>query len=156
MPTHTTLNDIDKTICNELQKNGRIHFNELAEIVGLSVPAVSERIRKLEERGVITGFYAKLNPHAFDLELCALIFVTVEGSANYKSFLQKCRKHPEVLECHAVTGEASHILKVRVRNPGSLELLLSKIQQWEGVKKTFAIDTQSISPDQHAKPVTKH
>lgn len=122
----------------------------------------------MEERGIIQGFHAKLSPQAFELELCALIFVTVEGSANYKSFLQKCRKHIEILECHAVTGEASHILKVRVRNPGSLELLLSKIQQWEGVKKTltnlvlsthietFAIETKSHQADIPKQASTKH
>ncbi|MDW8218972.1 MAG: Lrp/AsnC family transcriptional regulator [Bacteroidota bacterium] len=133
----STLNETDKIICDVLQRNGRAHFNELAEIVDLSVPAVSERVRKLEERGIIQGYFAKLQPEAFGLHIAAFILVTVEGSHNYKKFLENCDKEPEIMECHAVTGDASHILKVRTSSPGSLEQLLSRIQEWSGVKKTL-------------------
>jgi Lrp/AsnC family leucine-responsive transcriptional regulator len=136
MATHT-LNDVDRIICDVLQKNGRAHFNELAEIVHLSVPAVSERVRKLEERGVIKGYCAKLHPEAFGLNIAAFILVTVEGSHNYKKFLDHCGKEPEIMECHAVTGDASHLIKIRTSSPGSLEQLLSRIQEWSGVKKTL-------------------
>lgn len=134
---HTNLDSIDRTLCDALQKNGRIHFNELAPLVSLSVPAVSERVRKLEERGVIQGFHAHLNPEAFELDILAFIFVTVDSSANHKAFLKKCKQHPEVLECHATTGDFSHLLKIRTRNTASLEKLLSDVQRWDGVRKTL-------------------
>lgn len=132
-----SLDATDRILCDALQKNGRIHFNELAALVGLSVPAVSERVRKLEERGVIRGYQANLNPEAFDIDILAFIFVTVDSSANYKAFIKKSRQHPEIMECHAMTGESSHMLKVRTRNTASLEKLLSDIQRWEGVRKTL-------------------
>ncbi len=133
----THLDSIDRILCGALQKNGRIHFNELAVMVGLSVPAVSERVRKLEERGVIRGYQANLNPEAFDIDILAFIFVTVDSSANYKAFIKKTRQHPEIMECHATTGESSHLLKIRTKNTASLEKLLSDIQRWEGVRKTL-------------------
>ncbi len=131
------LNEVDRLICNALQNNGRAHFNELAEIVGLSVPAVSERVRKLEERGIIKGYFAKLNPDAFDLYIAAYILVTVEGSNHYSTFLQNCLNEREIMECHAITGDASHLIKIRTTNPGSLEKLLGRMQSWPGVKKTL-------------------
>ncbi len=136
MATHH-LDAIDRTLCDALQNNGRIHFNELATVVGLSVPAVSERVRKLEERGIIRGYQANLSPEAFDIDILAFIFVTVDSSTNYKAFIKKSRQHPEIMECHATTGESSHLLKIRTRNTASLEKLLSDIQRWEGVRKTL-------------------
>jgi Lrp/AsnC family leucine-responsive transcriptional regulator len=131
------LNDVDRKICDILQRNGRAHFNELAEIVHLSVPAVSERVRKLEERGIIKGYCAKLHPEAFGLNIAAFVWITVEGSHNYKKFLDNCTGEPEIMDCHAITGEASHFIKVRTTSPASLEKLLSRIQEWSGVKKTL-------------------
>lgn len=151
------LNDVDRVICDVLQKNGRAHFNELAEIVHLSVPAVSERVRKLEERGIIKGYFAKLQPDAFGLNIAAFILVTVEGSHNYKKFLDNCTKEPEIMECHAVTGDASHLVKIRTTSPGSLENLLSRMQEWSGVKKTLtniilSTHHESLSIDTGMKP----
>lgn len=152
------LDSIDRILCEALQKSGRIHFNELAPLVQLSVPAVSERVRKLEERGVIQGFYTKLSPESFGLDILAFIFVTVDSSANHGGFIKKCKQHPEVLECHATTGDFSHLLKVRTRNTASLEKLLSDVQRWDGVRKTltnlvlsthaesFALETHAPSP----------
>ncbi len=133
----THINEIDRKLCQALQTNGRAHFNELAEIVGLSVPAVSERVRKLEERGIIKGYFAKLNPEAFELYIAAYIWVTVEGSNHYPAFLQNCINEPEIMECHAITGDASHLLKIRTHTPVSLEKLLGRIQSWSGVRKTM-------------------
>ena len=162
------LDSIDRILCDALQKNGRVHFNELATVVGLSVPAVSERVRKLEERGVIRGYQANLNPEAFDLDILAFIFVTVDSSANYKSFIKKSKQHPEIMECHATTGESSHLLKVRTRNTASLEKLLSDIQRWDGVRKTvtnlvlsthmeaLTLPTGAGEPDTGKAPRSKH
>jgi Lrp/AsnC family leucine-responsive transcriptional regulator len=130
------LDDTDILILNNLQDNGRAQRNKLAEIVGLSVPSVSERMRKLEDRHLIEGYHAILNAKQFNLDITAFIFVEVDGSANYPTFVEIVSKEYEVLECHSITGDGSHILKIRTRNTETLERLLSRIQSWNGVKKT--------------------
>lgn len=130
------LDETDVLILNHLQENGRAQRNKLAEIVGLSVPSVSERMRKLEDRNLIEGYHAVLNAKQFNLDITAFMFVEVDGSSNYPTFVEKVSKESEVLECHSITGDGSHILKIRTRNTETLEKLLSKLQSWEGVKKT--------------------
>jgi Lrp/AsnC family transcriptional regulator, leucine-responsive regulatory protein len=133
---HHILDETDVLILKHLQENGRAQRNKLAEIVNLSVPSVSERMRKLEERNLIEGYHAVLNAKLFNLDITGFIFVEVDGSANYPSFVDKVTKEPEVLECHSITGDGSHILKIRTKNTETLEKLLSKLQSWDGVKKT--------------------
>lgn len=130
------LDNTDIKILRELQKNGRARRNKLAEIVGLSVPSVSERMKKLEEKNLIEGYFAVLNPRSFDLDITAFIFVQVDNSSFYPSFVVAAKEEAEVLECHSITGDGSHFLKIRTRNTESLEKLLSKIQTMPGVKKT--------------------
>ncbi len=130
------LDQTDITILQHLQNDGRAQRNKLAEIVHLSVPSVSERMRKLEERDLIEGYRAILNAKEFNFDILAFIFVEVDGSDNYPKFVKKVIEEPEVLECHSITGDGSHILKVRTENTESLENLLSKLQSWKGVSKT--------------------
>lgn len=130
------LDDTDVQILNHLQDNGRAQRNKLAEMVGLSVPSVSERMRKLEEKHMIEGYHAILNPKAFNLDISAFIFVEVDGSGRYPEFVKQVAEDEEVLECHSITGDGSHILKIRTKNTETFERLLSRIQTWEGVKKT--------------------
>lgn len=130
------LDDTDVQILNHLQDNGRAQRNKLAEMVGLSVPSVSERMRKLEEKHMIEGYHAILNPKAFNLDITAFIFVEVDGSGRYPEFVKRAAEDKEVLECHSITGDGSHILKIRTKNTETFERLLSRIQTWEGVKKT--------------------
>ncbi len=130
------LDDIDIAILTHLQKNGRAQRNKLAKIVNLSVPSVSERMRKLEEKKLIEGYYAVLNSQKFNYDIVAFIFVEVDNSRYYSAFVDKASHEPEIQECHSITGDGSHILKITTNNTVSLEKLLSKIQSWEGVKKT--------------------
>lgn len=130
------LDDIDIQILNHLQENGRAQRNKIAELVGLSVPSVSERMRKLEERGLIESYNAILSSKSFHFDITAFIFVQVEGSEYYPSFVEMTVHEPEILECHSITGDGSHFIKVRTKNTSSFERLLSRIQAWEGVGKT--------------------
>ncbi|GIV56684.1 MAG: AsnC family transcriptional regulator [Candidatus Kapaibacterium sp.] len=130
------LSETDLLLCHLLEGNARMSMTELAEQIGLSVTATSEHIRKLEQQGIITGYHAQLAPAAIGLDITAFVFVWVEGSAHYPAFIERCKKVPAILECHAITGEASHLLKVRVTNTAALEELLSTIQQWRGVQRT--------------------
>ena len=130
------LDDIDAKILDILQKNGRTKRNDLAEIVGLSLPSVSERLRKLEETGYITGYVATVDPKMVGKDITAFIFVSVESSKHYAGFVEHALATDDILECHAVTGEGSHLIKIRTENTLTLEKLLAKIQSWHGVAGT--------------------
>jgi Lrp/AsnC family leucine-responsive transcriptional regulator len=129
----TDLDSIDLQILRMLQQNGRIQLGAIAEAVSLSAPAVAERLRKLEDRGVVVGFTAQLATPHLALDITAFIMVRVDSSTHYPKFLAKAAGHEEVMECHAITGDASHILKIRTRNTATLEALLGEIQRWPGV-----------------------
>jgi Lrp/AsnC family transcriptional regulator, leucine-responsive regulatory protein len=131
------LDDLDITILKRLQENGRTKRNELADAIGLSIPSLSERLNKLEDHGVIQGYYAKVNRHEFGYDIMAFVSVIMDSSKNYEKFTEYVKKTPEILECHSTLGEGSHILKVVVKETKNLESLLSKIQSWPGVTRTI-------------------
>ena len=130
------IDEIDAKILEILQKEGRTRRNDLAEAVGLSLPSVSERLRKLEEGGIVTGYHAKLDARRLGRDITAFIFVTVDSSRHFGQFLEHTRDLDDILEVHAITGEGSHLLKVRTANTTTLEKLLAKIQAWAGVVHT--------------------
>lgn len=135
---------LDIKILNILQNNGRTKRNQIAEEVGLSIPSVSERLKKLEDNGIIEGYFARLNKKSFGYDIMAYILVMMESSKHYKSLLNKVENIPVILECHSVLGEGSHLLKAVTRNTESLEKLLGEIQSWPGVmatKTTFVLST---------------
>lgn len=116
------INEIDKKILNILQNDARIANAEIARQVGLAPSAVLERIRKLEERGVIKSFETKLDAAAVEYGLTAFVAVrTHECCSETDKFLAEI---PEVLEVHDVAGEDSYFLKVRVKNTEHLSRLL--------------------------------
>jgi Lrp/AsnC family leucine-responsive transcriptional regulator len=138
------LDETDLKILRSLQKKGRKKRNELAEEVQLSIPSVSERLNKMEERQIIEGYYAKLNRKAFNYDIMAFILVMMDSSKHYKILISNVEKMPEILECHAVLGEGSHLLKALVKNTEALEKVLSEIQSWQGVtgtKTTYVLST---------------
>jgi len=133
------LDDLDIKVLKILQKEGRTKRNELADAAGMSLPAISERLNKLEEKKIIEGYYAKLNRKAFGYDIMAYILVMMESSKYYKSLISHVEKLPQILECHSVLGEGSHLLKAISKNTESLEKLLSEIQSWSGVTATKTI-----------------
>jgi len=149
------LDKIDLLILNHLQKKGRAQRNKLAEIVDLSVPSVSERMRKLEEKELIQGYHAELDSKQFNFDITAFVFVEVDGSDNYKSFVENATNESEVLECHSITGDGSHILKIRTENTESFEKLLSEIQSWKGVSKSRSNIVLSSFKETHNIPIDK-
>lgn len=130
------IDDLDIKVLNLLQKNARAKRNELAEAVGLSLPSVSERLHKLEEKGYIEGYHTKLNRKAFGYDILAFVFVTMDSSKHYKALINKVEKNPMIIECHSVLGEGSHLLKIIAKKTESLEQLLGEIQSWPGVVST--------------------
>jgi Lrp/AsnC family leucine-responsive transcriptional regulator len=138
------LDELDLKILRTLQSNGRTKRNVLAEHVGLTIPSVSDRLKKLEESGIIEGYYAKVKRQAFGFDILAFILVMMDSSKHYKDLIKHVEKNPNVIECYSVLGEGSHILKVAVKNTESLEKLLSEIQTWPGVtstKTTYVLST---------------
>ena len=138
------IDDLDIQILKSLQLNGRTKRNELAEKVGLSVPSVSERMKKLEDNKIIEGYYTKVNKQAFGLDIQVFILVIMDSSKHYKDLIKNVDKNPNILECHSVLGEGSHLMKIVVKNTESLEKILSEIQTWPGVhgtKTTFVLST---------------
>lgn len=130
------LDSIDVQILDILQKNGRIQRNRIAEQVGLTIPAISERMRKLEKKGVIAGYHAKVNHTAIGKDVTSFVFVMTSPSKNYDEFIKRTREVNDIMECHSITGEGSHLLKIQTDNTSTLENLLSEIQSWPGVLQT--------------------
>ena len=130
------IDDIDAQILDLLQARGRMKRSRIAEEVGLSLPSVSDRMRKLEDRGVITGYHAVVDPKRLHLDITAFIRVTVDRSSNFDDFVCRAIQLEEVQEVHSVTGDGSHMLRVCTKNTTSLERLLSCIQSWPGVHGT--------------------
>src|SRR4051794_29218598 len=120
------IDSIDERILAELQENGRLTMKALAERVGLSSPAMIERVRRLEDRGVIAGYRAIVAPEALGRPITALIAAEVDRS-NYDSFLDRVRNDPSVVECHRTTGDATFLVKVHVADTASLEALVDDL-----------------------------
>ena len=135
------IDEKDYLIINQLTKNARKSASNIAESIKMSVPAVTERIKKLQESGVIMGFSIYLDNHKIGMDISAFITIISESSAYFEEVVSEANKNPYVMKCYTTTGIGSHILLVRVEHTQSLEKLLREIQSWAGVKRT---ETQLI------------
>lgn len=126
LDTEATLDEIDRRILAELQENARITFTELGKRVSLTAPAVADRVRRLEEVGVITAFRAHLDPAGVGFPITAFVRWTSNGP-DCAHLGEVAREIPEIVECHRVTGESSYILKVAARSVRHLESLLDRL-----------------------------
>jgi Lrp/AsnC family transcriptional regulator, leucine-responsive regulatory protein len=134
------LDGIDRKLSKILQSDGRTPYAELGKAVGLAVSSVNERVRKLAERGVITGVHAHLSPEALGLDLLAFVFVGWSDPEVEPPFLDSIANEPAVLECHHVTGTWNYLLKVRVRNTRMLEAFLGHIIKGvDGIQRTESL-----------------
>jgi len=134
------LDDIGWKILTELQQNARIPFAELGRIVGLSTPAVTERVHKMEEAGIIVGYRAHIDPAKVGLPMLAFVNVKV-GGENLGRFMELAATHPEVLECHRVTGAESFLLKVAVSDVAHLERLLDALMPYVATTTSMVLST---------------
>lgn len=129
----------DRHIIRLLQQNSRMTSSEVAAEVNLSVPAAAERIRKLLEAGIIQSFGAHVDARRLGFGLTAFITVVSASSDHYQEITTLAIQDKRILECHSVTGEGSHLLKVRVQNSSVLEKLLRDIQAWPGVIRSHTV-----------------
>lgn len=122
------MEETDRLILRLLARDGRISFTDLAKATGLSVSAVHTRVKRLEQRGVVRGYAAKVDAVAVGLPLTAFISIKPIDAAAPDDIPDRL-SHIDVIEaCHSVAGDESYILKVRVGSPADLEALLSEIR----------------------------
>ena len=123
------LDRIDRRILDLLQKDGRISMTDLAAKIGLSATPCTERVRRLEREGVITGYHAHVNPHALGKNL--LVFVEIKLSAKSGEVFDRVKKElsfvPEVMECHLVSGDFDYLVKARITEMSEYRRLLGNI-----------------------------
>lgn len=129
------MDDIDRKIIQVLRGAGRTSYVALGKEVGLSSPAVHERVAKLEAQGVITGYHASVDPTAVGLGVTALVGIYTSGAPD-EALLEKLRAMPEIEDCMYVAGDESYFVKIRVADMISLEGSLLAIGQLEGVTRT--------------------
>ena len=129
------LDDIDRKLLTALQRDAKTPLAKLGEKVGLSAPAVMERLRKLEQADVITGYHATVDARRIGIDVAAFIGVAVSAQ-RIDPVEEWVDGQPEILECHHVTGGHTLLLKVKVRNTRALERLISSIRSLEGVNAT--------------------
>jgi len=139
-----SMDETDLQILSLLQPNSFLTNNELAKKIGMAPSAVLERVKKLEQKGIIEGYPTRIKPEALELKLLAFIFVkTSEGPGN-ASVAKQLSRLPEVLELHHIAGEDCYLMKVRTKDPQSLIHLMRekfKIPNLLSTKTTIVLET---------------
>jgi Lrp/AsnC family leucine-responsive transcriptional regulator len=130
------LDDIDCRILELLQADCKATLARVGEQVGLSAPAVIERVRKLEHEGFIEGYHARLNARLLGLDVSAFISVWTAHAHAIQDVAASLDAFDDVLECHHVTGDPTLLLKVKTRNTQTLERLISAVRSLPGVERT--------------------
>ncbi|MBM7605921.1 DNA-binding Lrp family transcriptional regulator [Metabacillus crassostreae] len=121
------MDNVNREILTILQNEGRISMTDLGKKVALSTPAVTERVRRLEEQGVIEGYKANINPDKIDKPVKAFILVETHRC---KAFREFCKNNPVVIECHRLTGQYSYLVKVVTDNNESLERFIDETMEY--------------------------
>ena len=127
---------VDRQLIELLSANGRASYAELARAVGLSSPAVHDRVGKLEASGVITGYHAVVEPRAVGLDVTALVGVMESDSVDDAGVEEALREMPEIQDCWRVAGTEDDVVKVRVTDMAALESAINSMNRIRGVART--------------------
>ncbi|MBM6399647.1 Lrp/AsnC family transcriptional regulator [Phycicoccus sonneratiae] len=122
------MEDLDRRIVDLLTQDGRISYTDLGKALGMSTSAVHQRVRRLEERGVVTGYTARVDHRALGQELTAFMSVTPLDPSAPDDVPERLQGITQIEECHSVAGDENYILKVRVATPTELEELIARIR----------------------------
>jgi Lrp/AsnC family leucine-responsive transcriptional regulator len=134
------LDRIGRKILVALQENARIPLSRLGEKVGLSAPAVAERVKKLEEAGVITGYHARIDPAAMGRTVSAFIHLTTDAR-HYPAVKALAADLPQITACHHISGDASFILCVRVDDVSDLEAVVARLSPFGQTRTAIVLST---------------
>lgn len=131
---------IDLHIINLLKENSRMTVSQISKIVNLSIPAVAERIRKLEQSGVIEQYTIKINKEKMNYKLLAFIFVNIDKTEHIENFRKSVIEYDCVLECHHLAGEYDYLLKIISQDTKGLENFISNsLKRITGILKTNTV-----------------
>ena len=158
--TTRSLDKLDRHILRLLQDDARMSMKELGERVGLSVTPCSERVRRMERDGVITGYHAKVNPAALGAKLLVFVEITLnqKSASAFEQFRREVLRIPEVQECHLVSGDFDYLIKARIHEMAEYRKLLGDMLLqlpgaaqsksyvvMEEIKETLALSTEVLS-----------
>lgn len=135
--TKSMIDEIDRKILTELQEDARMSYAELGRRVGLTTPAVIERVRKLEDAGIITGYRAEIATAKVGLPITAFVRMSITG-VDYSHIIEVAQQSNEVLECHRGTGGDSFIMKVAVASVEHLQEIIDKLTPY-GITTTAIV-----------------
>ncbi|WP_431032327.1 Lrp/AsnC family transcriptional regulator [Streptomyces sp. P6-2-1] len=145
------MEDLDRQIVRLLVADGRMSYTDLGKATGLSTSAVHQRVRRLEQRGVIRGYAAVVDPEAVGLAMTAFISVKPFDPSAPDDIADRLAPVEEIEACHSVAGDENYILKVRVQSPHDLENLLARVRSLAGVstRTTVVLSTPYESRPPH-------
>lgn len=121
------MDQTDKKILSLLEENGRMPMKELAEKVSLTAPAARERVKKLEDKGIIEGYQAKISLSKLNKSITAFILFETDKC---KDLFQFCCNYPEVIECHRLAGQYSYLVKICTFSMQTLEMFIDQAMQY--------------------------
>jgi Lrp/AsnC family leucine-responsive transcriptional regulator len=143
------MEELDRRIVGLLSQDGRMSFTDLGKVTGLSTSAVHQRVRRLEERGVIQGYRAVIDNNALGMPLLAFISVTPLDPAAPDDVPDRLRDIAGLEACHSVAGDESYILKARVATPGDLEDLLARVRSGANVSTRTTVVLSTPWEERH-------
>jgi Lrp/AsnC family leucine-responsive transcriptional regulator len=141
-PAEGVLDQVDIRLLEELQRDPRLTKTELGRRIGMSSPGVTERVRRMEESGVILGYRMDIHPSALGLSIAAYIRIR-PNPGQLPKIAELARQIPEVVECHRITGEDCFILKVHIPAMDQLDRLLDSFQPY-GLTTTSIIQSSPV------------
>ena len=148
-----TIDDIDRNILVRLQGDGRETASQIAKELKLTVPTITERIRKLQDAHIIQAFQAVINPRSLGLDVTAIITIISSSSDDHKKVIDQAKETPEIIQIFSTTGMGSLMLWVATENSQTLEELLRKIQSWPNVTRTETQVILSTYKTTHQLPI---
>lgn len=148
------LDALDSKVLRHLMGQARMTWADLAAHLGISGPATADRVRKLEERGIIQGYVTQIDPQSLGYDLTAFIAVTLGHPRDRDTFLTQVHALPEIQECHHVAGDYDYLLKVRCQGTRGLEYLITEeLKQISGAIKTRTTIALSTLKETIALPI---
>jgi len=130
------MDEVDARLVSALRDNARASYAELGRLVGLSGPSVQERVRRLEDKQVITGYHAGVRPSALDLNVTAFIGLLLSDGADQAAVVARLEQVEPIEDCWYIAGDESYLVKVRVPGVEALEDLLGRLLRIDGIART--------------------